>query len=107
MRFLIEPAMNPVSSIAASGMNAALTQLGMSAHHIANAQTPGLQRQRLELAAEPSGGVRVASSPTPVDGGSLEQDVVDQLAAKSAFMANLAVFKTADATMGALLSLRG
>jgi hypothetical protein len=39
-------------------------------------------------------------------GHALERDVVDQRAAKNAFLANLAVFRTADDRAGTLLDLR-
>lgn len=40
---------------------------------------------------------------SPQEGHALETDLVGQLAAKSHFLANLAVFKTNDRMMGALL----
>jgi len=44
----------------------------------------------------------VASASTP--GAALETDVVSQLQAKNAYLANLAVFKTQDKMAGALFS---
>jgi flagellar hook protein FlgE len=41
-----------------------------------------------------------------VPGSSLETDVVSQLQAKNAFLANLAVFKTSDKMAGALLNIQ-
>ena len=40
------------------------------------------------------------------EGVSLEQEVVDQLAAKHAFMANVQTLRTGDAVLGALLDVR-
>ena len=53
--------MNPISSTALSGLNAASLQLQSSAHNIANAMTPGFRRQLVSQTADPAGGVRVRS----------------------------------------------
>ena len=55
------------SSIARSGMNAAMIQLDVSAHNIANAQTPGFKPQRAEMAALPEGGVLAVQMPDNMD----------------------------------------
>jgi len=95
--------MSSISSIALSGMNAAQTQLNASASNVANAQTEGYQRRAVEQSPDANGGVStqiVASSQT---GPALEADLVNQLQAKNAFLANLAVFKTGNVVAGALL----
>ena len=97
--------MAPISSIALSGMHAAMTGLQSSAHNIANAGTAGFGRQQLQQTAEAAGGVAAHVEQTPA-GTSLERDVVGQLVAKNAFLANLAVFRTADQMAGTLLDLR-
>ena len=96
--------MASISSIALSGMNAAQAQLQTSAHNIANMNTEGFTRQQTTLTAQAGGGVTasVASASTP--GAALETDVVSQLQAKNAYLANLAVFKTQDKMAGALFS---
>lgn len=96
--------MASIASIALSGMNAAQTQLNTAAHNVANVNTPGFSRQEVVQSAQAQGGVaaRVSTSTTP--GASLESDVVMQLQAKNAFLANLAVFKTHDKMAGALLN---
>jgi flagellar hook protein FlgE len=71
--------MTSIPRIALTGLNASLAQLGSAAHNIANANTQGFHRQEVELAAGPQ--------------------------AKNAFMANLAVFRTADDMAGTLLSI--
>lgn len=95
--------MSSVSSIALSGMTAAQLQLDAAANNVANAQTDGFRRSTVQQSPHAGGGVtsRVVASPQP--GPALEADVVSQLQAKNAFLANLAVFKTSDAMAGALL----
>ena len=80
--------------------------MGVSAHNIANQQTPDFRRQRLTSASASDGGVTTAVDQVAVAGQALESDVVAQLAAKHAFLANLAVFRTSDAMAGRLLNLR-
>lgn len=97
--------MASISSIALGGMHAAMTALQSSAHNIANAgSTAGFGRQQLQQTAEAAGGVAASVEQTPA-GTSLERDVVGQLVAKNAFLANLAVFRTADQMAGTLLDL--
>jgi flagellar hook protein FlgE len=90
-------------SIAQSGLQVAQTRLAVSANNVANNQTPGYQRETVQAQAQPDGGVSAQVNRSGASGGSLEQDVVDQLAAKNDFLANLHVFKTADQMMGSLL----
>jgi flagellar hook-associated protein FlgK len=95
--------MSSISSIALSGMNAALAQSQVSAHNVANAQTEGYQRQELQQTAQADGGVFTQVRSASVSGPALEVDLVSQLQAKNAFLANLAVFKTSNTLAGALL----
>jgi flagellar hook-associated protein FlgK len=92
-----------ISSIALSGMNAAQTSLNASAHNIANANTPEFRRQTITQTAQAGGTVATTLTNANVEGSSLATDVVAQLQAKNAFLANLAVFKTSNAMAGALL----
>lgn len=98
--------MTAISSIARSGMTAAQTQLNAAGHNIANVNTAGFQRQEVAQSAEPEGGVSATVMSSDSPGASLEADVVSQLQAKNAFLANLAVFKTQNQMAGALLNLR-
>jgi flagellar hook protein FlgE len=91
------------AAISLSGMNAAQTQLDVAGHNMANTGTAGFTRQQVSSFAQPSGGVTTALSQATAPGNDLEADVVDQLKAKNQFMANLAVFKTGDRMLGALL----
>lgn len=98
--------MKSMSSIALSGMQAAQAGLRTSAHNVANLGTDGFRRQRLQQQPLAGGGVTTEVVRDPVQGPDLVRDVVDQLQAKNAFLANLAVFKTADRLAGALLDTR-
>lgn len=95
--------MTSTSSIALSGMNAAQQQLNASAGNIANLNTPGYRRQEVSQSPAPEGGVTTKMQRAAAAGAALEADVVAQLQAKNAFLANLAVFKAADKMAGSLL----
>ena len=95
--------MNAISSIASSGMQAAQTVMRTSANNVANANTAGFQRQEVQQTAQAQGGVEVTVKASDEKKASMEADVVAQLQAKNAFLANLKVFKTNDAMAGALL----
>jgi flagellar hook-associated protein FlgK len=95
--------MASITSIALSGLNAAQTQLNASAHNIANLGTAGFKRQEVNQTAQPQGGVQATVGKSDTQGNALVTDVVTQLQAKNAFLANLAVFKTQDKMAGALL----
>jgi flagellar hook protein FlgE len=99
--------MRSVSAISLSGMSAAQTALGASAHNIANLATVGFRREQAVQASAASGGVTATLTPAAWEGGALERDLVDQAAARNLFRANLAVFKTGDSMLGALLDTRG
>lgn len=95
--------MTSITSIAGSGLNAAQTRLNASAHNIANTHTPGFKRQEVSQTAQPLGGTQASVATAELAGSAPVADVVTQLQAKNAFLANLAVFKTYDQTVGALL----
>lgn len=98
--------MNSISSISLSGMNAAQTRVSTSAHNVANLATDDFKRQETVQTAQAAGGVSTSVRESTRTGNALEQDVVTQLEAKNSFIANLAVFKTADKMAGALLDTR-
>lgn len=98
--------MRSLSSIAQSGLQAAQARLGASAHNIANMQTDGFKRDTVSAQAAPQGGVVVSISQAAQAGSNLTQDVVDQMSAKDAFMANVQILKTADRMVGSLLDVR-
>jgi flagellar hook protein FlgE len=95
--------MSSISSVALSGMNAAQVQLDTSAGNVANAQTVGYRRREVLQSPQADGGVATQVVASAQPGASLETDLVAQLQAKNAFLANLAVFKTSNAMAGALL----
>jgi len=97
--------MASVSSISLSGMNAAQTQLNVAAHNVANLNTEGFTRQQTVLTEQAEGGVSAAVTTASQPSAALEADVVSQLQAKHAYLANLAVFKTSNKMAGALLDL--
>lgn len=98
--------MNTLTSISLSGMNAAQVQLQSSAHNIANSTTEGFKRQEVDLQAQTGGGVSASVSKRADVGSSLERDVLNQLSAKNAYLANLAVFKRSNEMAGALLDTK-
>jgi flagellar hook protein FlgE len=95
--------MTTVSSIALSGMHAAQTALDTSAHNVANSSTPAFRRQQVTQTEQKDGGVATSLDRSTTEGPALETDMVTQLQAKNAFLANLAVFKTSNQMTGALL----
>lgn len=96
--------MNAISSIASSGMQAAQTVMRTSANNVANTNTANFQRQEVRQTAQAQGGVEATVKASDDKKASMEADVVAQLQAKNAFLANLKVFKTNDSMAGALLS---
>jgi hypothetical protein len=87
-----------ISSIARSGMTSAYASMEAAGQGIAGR---GLQTQATSQTIDP------ATSPMPsyAVGDSIVADVVGLLQSKNAFLANLSVFKTADAMAGSLLDM--
>lgn len=94
------------SSIAQSGMNAALLRLDSSAHNIANLQTDNFRRQEVVQESVAQGGVKASVKQADVPGSSLVEDVVQQHSASYAFIASLKVIQTEKKMMGTLLDVR-
>jgi flagellar basal body rod protein FlgC len=92
-----------ISSIALSGIAAAQTRLNASAHNIANVNTNDFLRQEVTQTEQPGSGVSTSFSQSGNPGSAFETDMVSQLQAKNAFLANLAVFRTHNKMMGTLL----
>jgi flagellar hook protein FlgE len=95
--------LSPAASISLSGMQAAQAAMDASAHNIANLATPGFRRAGVDLADTASGGVTAAATQAAQPRQAIEADMVGQLMARNHFLANLAVFKTSDQMLGALL----
>jgi flagellar hook-associated protein FlgK len=97
-----------------SGMRAAQLRLDAGAHNLANAQTPGFQRQQVVQTAQPgAGGVgaRVGQEPASLAQGAdgfnrLAEDIVEQRVSLYSFEANLRTVQTQDAMLGTLLDVR-
>lgn len=94
--------MASISSIALSGMQAAQTRLQGSAHNIANLQNGDFHRQEVTQETQAGGGTTARIGRAAAAGSALETDVVAQLEAKNAFLANLAVFRTGNKMLGTL-----
>ena len=95
--------MNSLSAVSLGGMNAAQNAFDASAHNLANLSTAGFRRQQVRQETVADGGVTTSPSRLVQPGNALENDLVGQLVAKNQFLANLAVFKTSDRMIGALL----
>lgn len=95
--------MSSIGSIALSGMNAAQTQAATAANNVANAQTEGYKRKVVQQSPQADGGVTAQVVASNQPGPALEADLLNQLQAKNAFLANLAVFKTGNTMAGAIL----
>lgn len=98
--------MASISSVALSGMRAAQVSLDSSAHNVANQSTEKFRRQDVTNKEAAQGGVTTQITKASTEGPALETDMVAQLQAKNAFLANLAVFKTSDKMAGALLDTK-
>jgi len=102
------------AAIGLSGMRAAQLRLDTGAHNVANAQTPGFQRQVVTQTAQPGlGGVdaqtgreSAAASERGGDFGHLAEDLVAQRMSVYSFAANLRMVETQDRMLGALLDTK-
>lgn len=99
------------TAIGLSGLRAAQTQLDTTAHNLANAQTPGFQRQRVQQTAVPdAGGVQTqvlrenGDPAAPL--GHLAEDLVAEHQALYSFAANLKTIETEDRMLGSLLDIQ-
>ena len=110
--------MTSTFAIAQSGLLAAETRLGVSAHNVANALTDDYTPVRVDAREVAGGGV--AAAPVPADdpavaarldaahlaGTDLAGEMVAQMTAAAAFRANLATLRTADEMAGALMDVK-
>ena len=91
--------------IAASGLGAAQTLLGVAANNIANANTPSYDAQTVELSDSSTGGVSVDGidqTDQPVD---LATETIAEKNAAIMYDANALVVKLADQMYGTLLNV--
>lgn len=95
--------MSSISATALSGVQAAQTRLNASANNVANAQTEGYRRERVDQTPQDAGGVQASVSKAPEPGVDLAAELVEQKMAVYAFKANLQVIQTDAAMAGRLL----
>jgi len=92
--------------IALSGMQSAQTRVAVSAHNVANLLTDGFRPQRAVQTSSTNGGsqasVATAAAPESV---SLDQELVDQIVAKSQYQASARVLGISADMRGSLLDL--
>lgn len=107
------PIGSSASAIGLSGLRAAQLRLDVGAHNIANAQTPGFQRQQVVQTANPeSGGVtarverETQAAAEGGDLGHLAEDLVGGKMALYSFAANLQVVKTEQDMLGTLFDAK-
>ncbi len=98
--------MNTISSIAVSGAHAASTRLDVAAHNIANAQTPGFQRQVVHQQSQETAGVMTSVGKVDEVGADLAADLVAQMEASYNYKANLKTIQTQDQMLGSLLDVK-
>jgi flagellar hook-associated protein FlgK len=97
--------MNSPSSVAQSGIGAAMLRLSAAANNIANLQTPGYRRELVQQEALTGGGVTSSIGQSAEPGDDLPEDIVQQRVASYSFKANLRVIQTQDDMLGSLLDL--
>jgi len=97
---------NGALEIAGSGLAAATTRLGVSAHNLANLQSEGFRPLRVLSQGVPGGGTMTQVAPAPqareVD---LAHEIVSQLLAAREFEASLRVAGSALDLQGRLIDL--
>jgi len=98
--------MSSLAAIAQIGLQAAQLRMEVSAHNIANMNTPGFTPQRVrEQALAPLSGVSAQVVRADHPGVALEHEAVEQIAASAAYRANVFVLRMAQATTGTLLDI--
>jgi flagellar basal body rod protein FlgC len=98
--------MSSITSIATSGMNAAMLRLGASAHNVANMMTPEFHSQQVVQATQPGGGVTASLTQAGDTGTDLAGEVVQQMTAVYAFKSNLRMIQIEQDMLGSLLDVR-
>lgn len=92
-------------SIALSGLTAQKQRLGATANNVANALTEGYTPLEANLHSQGNNGgvAATVSEKAGSDSVDLTEEAVNLITTKAAFKANLAVIKTQDDMIGALL----
>ncbi len=97
--------MNTISSIALSGVHAASTRMDVAAHNIANAQTPGVQRQVVHQSQETEGVITSVGKSDEV-GADLAADLVEEMQSSYSYKANLRTIQTQEQMVGSILDIK-
>ena len=98
--------MNTISSIAVSGVQAASTRLDVSAHNIANAQTPNFHRQVVHQQSQETAGVMTSVGKADEVGPDVAADLVEQMQASYSYKANLRTIQTQEQMLGSILDVK-
>lgn len=101
--------MTTLTSIALSGMQAASTRLDVSAHNVANVQTPNFHRQvvhQQSVQSQETAGVVTTVGKAAEVGADLAADMVEQMSASYSYKANLHTIQTQEQMTGSLLDLK-
>jgi flagellar hook protein FlgE len=98
--------MNTISSIAVSGVQAASTRLDVSAHNIANAQTPNFHRQVVHQQSQETAGVMTSVGKADEVGPDVAADLVEQMQASYSYKANLRTIQTQEQMVGSILDVK-
>ena len=98
--------MNTISSIALSGVHAASTRMDVASHNIANAQTPGFQRQVVHQQSQETAGVMTTVGKSDEVGPDLAADLVAQMEASYNYKANLRTIQTQEQMVGSILDVK-
>ncbi len=98
--------MNTISSIAVSGVQAASTRLDVSAHNIANAQTPDFHRQVVHQQSQETAGVMTSVGKAEEVGPDVAADLVEQMQASYSYKANLRTIQTQEQMVGSILDVK-
>jgi len=94
-----------ILGIASSGLAAAQAQLNVTANNIANLNTAGYKAQRVDLVANPGGGVDVAGVSSTGKSVDLASEFVNLKQAALTYGANALVVKTSEQMYGSLLDI--
>jgi flagellar hook protein FlgE len=95
-----------------SGMQAQTKRLAATANNVANAGTPGYDRQTTSLSTTASGGVQAtvtpSDAPTPDNGSNVDlaDEMRGMLEARTSFAANAAVFETGASMWDMLMTMK-
>ena len=100
-------------SSSVSGMRVSITRHDVTAHDVANVNTPGYEERRVNQAAQTPSGVAITSitstpnSPSAESNTDLVEETKEQIVNKHANSANAKALKVKDRMLGELLDITG